>query len=103
MIEEAIKISLPEKIKIGGLTFEVILCDRPSDVHADYTGLINFENLHIRVNQSLAQGQSEKVLVHEIVHGILAHCNLKMDGEEDFVERFSEALYQVLKDNELSF
>ena len=94
---------LPDKVKIGGMTFEVVLCDRPSDVCRDYSGLIDHENLQIRVDQNLAQNCKEKVLVHEITHGILEHCNLKLDEEEDFVSRFSAALYQVLKDNNLNF
>lgn len=107
MTEKAIKANLqanlPAKIKIGGIVYEVILCERPSDVHRDYTGLIDSENLHIRIDQKLAQGQLEKVLVHEIVHGILEHCGIKLNDEEDFVCRFSAALYQVLKDNQLDF
>lgn len=69
---------LPDKVKIGGMIFNV-------------------------VDQNLAQDCKEKVLVHEITHGILEHCNLKLDEEEDFVSRFSAALYQVLKDNNLKF
>lgn len=94
---------IPDKVKIGGSTFDVVLCDSPSDIYRDCDGLISHESLQIRIAKDLAEGAAERILCHEIVHGILAHCNIKMDDEEDFVNRLANALYQVLKDNKLQF
>ena len=95
-----------EKVKIGGMTYEVVLKDLKTR-NDDYQGMqlgwhILPDNL-IEINSEVCKERREQTLVHEIMHGVMNEAGLNLEDEEDIVNRISLVLYQVLKDNDFSF
>ena len=88
---------IPESVKIGGFVFKIV---QNGEINHEEAGCIDFEKMEIRLNNNITGQFREIVLLHEIVHGIFDHCNIKCRDLEDSVERISKALYQVIKDNE---
>lgn len=90
---------IPEVIKIGGINYKVktvTACDE-DDLNID--GKILFPIQEIRIKKGLEKQYEENILLHEIVHGIFQFCGWEQNEEN--VTRLSNALYQVLKDNDI--
>lgn len=89
--------NIPEKIKIGGLTYTVEITDRLDLGVAHCSAEILYDDLVIRVTPQ-AKEKMEADFCHEIVHGILSMLGYKQH-EEKRVEEFAQALYMVIQDN----
>lgn len=89
--------NIPEKIKIGGLTYTVEITDRLDLGVAHCSAEILYNDLIIRVTPQ-AKEKMEADFWHEVVHGILSMLGYKQH-EEKRVEEFAQALYMVLQDN----
>jgi hypothetical protein len=88
---------LPNKIKIGGLDYEVINTDKFDEY---IYGSICYDTLKIKIDNRLCAERQMSTLIHEIVHGIFAEIGeRKMYCYERLVDSFGNILYQVLKDN----
>lgn len=85
---------IPSKLKIGAHTITVKVT---SNVPNDNCGQFDIKKNELLVHEKQEQTQLEASLLHEIMHAI----NITM-GEQD-VEFLSQALYQVIKDNKLTF
>lgn len=86
---------IPNRIKIGGLTYTVKQVEKVSRDDNE-AGLIVTEDQSIE----LRKGKPDFMhitLLHEIIHGI------NMELPEVEVEFFAQALYQVIKDNPKMF
>jgi len=97
---------IPEKIKIGGIEYTVKMVDEVDENDNNIDGKICFHHQEIRIKKGMGKDYTVKVLIHEIIHGILNHCVInKWEGDEEecFVEKFAHALHQVLKDNRFDF
>jgi hypothetical protein len=99
--------TIPDKIKIAGYTYEV---DRPDnafpvdDMVCD--GVHDFNEQTISVAKTGNTAHQQTVFMHEVVHGIIeCFCRgvISHDIEEAFTEQFSKGLYQVIKDNPTMF
>ena len=96
---------IPKKVEIGGFVYDVII-DTSESFGSIGTSEINWGKCdHVKakitLNGNACQQQQEDTFIHEIVHSI---CNTLGDTmTEDFVVRFSHLLYQVLKDNNITF
>lgn len=86
---------IPKTFKIFGLTFKVT---QPYKFkNNDRWGECNINTKSIKVLRSLNKEQKEITYLHEITHAILDCLEYnELSHNEDFVERFSKALHQVL-------
>ena len=67
-------------------------------------GLCDTTNCEITIRSGLTQDRGFETFIHELTHAVLNEAGYRyMDEEgphtEEFVERFSKALYQVILDN----
>ncbi len=88
---------LPEKVKIGGLIFDVnydsIAADR------DVFGEISFMQQKITIDSGIKPDKQEETLIHEIVEAI--NSSYAIGLEHDKLTVLAYALHQVLKDNDI--
>ena len=95
----------PDKLKIGGFEWEVILT---TDISDDDFGTTNFTNQVIRIDSDVPKQKQEETLLHEILHICMWQTGLEhiikqgdKISEEDIIMGMSMALYLVVKDNKL--
>ena len=95
---------LPEQIKVGGLTYRVIT-DGKEDVdivergHAAET---DHHQLLITFVTKYDGPRRAKSLLHEVLHCVTDVTDLDRawgDKEENYVERMTNVLFAILKDN----
>ncbi|EIM8287175.1 ImmA/IrrE family metallo-endopeptidase [Listeria monocytogenes] len=87
-----------EKIKVGGIWYEIK--EVPAvDIAGDknYLGACDYENQIIEILGSLPETRKRQVLIHELTHAILYEAGYQ-EHDEELVERFSIATYQVIED-----
>jgi endonuclease V-like protein UPF0215 family len=90
---------IPDKVKIGGITYAVKMTNKPDRHDKDIDGNINYSECIINVSNGFNESDDYKeyVLTHEIVHGIF---NLMaIEKNEELVEKIGKGLYAVIKDN----
>lgn len=95
---------IPDKVKIGGIDYTVRRdCDRELSC-ASLDGEIRYAMQEIALKSNYEKQYTEQVFMHEIVHGIFSAIGRnELRKDETLIESFSQVLYQVLKDNKLSF
>lgn len=94
---------IPENIKILGVSYKIEQVDY-IEKGSERVGEINHPYTTIKLQNDLADTQKERALIHEVTHGILALLgDWELHNNEEFVSRFSSALHQVVKDNNLFF
>jgi hypothetical protein len=97
---------IPNKVKIGGITYDVVQMPAGEYLKPDGNvwGEIFYHKAAIFLESNVADEYKEQCFVHELIHGILnAMGRTDLRSDEQFVEPFSQVLYQVLKDNKLHF
>lgn len=90
---------LPETIKIGAIQYKVNVVNECDEDNLNIDGKIVFPKQEIRIKNGLEKEYQENVLLHEVIHGIFEFCGWEQNEEN--ITRLSNALYQVLKDNNL--
>ena len=68
-------------------------------------GLCDATNCEITIRSGLTPDRGFETFIHELTHAVLneagyRYCDEEGPHTEDFVERFSKALYQVILDND---
>ena len=97
---------IPKKIKVGGLEYKVL--QGYAFKETELMGQVSHSQTEIRLNNIDPYGvqypnqKKEECFVHEIIHAIDSVYN-NNSLEEKTVDRLSQGLYQVLKDNKLYF
>lgn len=91
---------IPNKLKIGGHVYSV----RITSVTDEAKGSNNWGRTYhgkgkILIDKEISQTKKEEVFIHELVHCVEHFVD--SDSKESHVTRFSNGLYQVLKDNKL--
>jgi hypothetical protein len=89
--------TIPEKVKIAGLTYNIKPVDIVDEDNHNTDGKILYTQGEIRLKNSLSPDYAQCALLHEIMHGIFFACNLKQD--ENVIDRISSMLYAVIVDN----
>jgi len=94
-------LEIPEKIKIGGLKYDVEYAEKMIYENRQTYGHIDQEMCKIQLDKTLKCEQSLKqTFIHEILHGICFDRNIDMgDKEEDIVDQLAHGLLQVIIDN----
>lgn len=90
--------NIPSKVKVGGLVYDVSFEERLlDDENTKVYGIIDYNNLTIKLEKLYSQQKNEQSLWHEIVHAICVEYNVEIEDED--VDRIGCGLYQVIKDN----
>lgn len=92
--------SIPEEIKILGHTYKVTLVDGYVTREAN-TGRCNSYLNEIHIAGEVVSSNQNEILLHEILEAL--DYRLELDINHPRIAVLSEALYQVLKDNNLHF
>ena len=94
---------LPEKVKIGGMTYTVKEVVGLEQKHGIY-GHILYGFCEIEIDNRIADDRKEEVFIHELIHACLNEAGYTDQSEmEDMVNRLALVLHQVLKDNKFQF
>ena len=93
---------IPDHVKVGGLIYDISFEDRLlDDENTKVYGIIDYNNLTIKLEKLYSQQKNEQSLWHEIVHAVCVEYNVEMEDED--VDRIGCGLYQVIKDNPALF
>ena len=97
---------IPKTLKVAGHNYKVFFDDKFL-AKEGLLGQCDFISQKIRLckkfkGQVRAKSDIGRTFVHEIIHTIDAHYNNYALTEKE-VDRLSNGLYQVLKDNKLKF
>lgn len=95
---------LPDFIRIGCFTYEVILTDDPLIVEGhECSGMIDYKNNQIKIKKSgISNQQKEQTFWHEVIHGIINYRRFtpnKVDLEV-CVEELALGIYGIIKANQ---
>ncbi len=93
---------IPNKIKIGGMEYQVNITDKPIIINndANYGGCIYYNKNEIQICEDLAEEKKKQVFWHEVLHGIVCDRNIDLgDKEEMVVDMLSYGILAFLKDN----
>ena len=100
--------NIPDKVRLNGITYDVIWKDDMFVDEERLDGKINFSRNTIELNKSSQSYQNAcRTFIHELVHFILYEYTADNDDsripedEEDLCELMSKGLYQILEDNKL--
>lgn len=96
---------IPKKVKVGGHVLDVIETDDIKKLESNSYGIWDSMQLKIHIRKSMPQSQKEQVFLHETGEVLLRSILniVKEDFSHQDWSRFSEGLYQLLKDNHLNF
>lgn len=87
----------PTRLKIGGHIWKIDYVGKSSLSDDSPCGHIDRETGIITINKHLTNSCKQVTLLHEIIHAINFELN------EELTDSLAEQLYQVLKDNKLTF
>ena len=91
--------NIPNKVKIGGLKYDVLI-DDTLYAKESCIGEIRHKETLIMIDNNLSDEAKGLTLIHEIIHGLLYQiANHELLNNEEFVEPFSNALYALIVDN----
>jgi hypothetical protein len=97
-------LKIPNKLKVGGINYKVI--KNYEFIETELGGQALHTEALIRLSQkgynngTYTKEKQEEVFMHELLHCVdRIYNNGKL--EEDVVDRLSQGLYQVLKDNKM--
>jgi len=88
---------IPNKVKIGGVTYDVIITKNVDKSDKNIDGLIIYDKQEIIIEEGLPKEYGEQIFLHEILHRIFEFLDL--DNNEEIIRPLSTALYMVIKDN----
>jgi len=91
-------VKIPEKVKVLGHEYSVILIDQSQ---VGEFGSTDVNTLTIRLSKNKAQGQIDSTLLHEIIEALNHDLELRLEHNQ--ISSLEASLYQVLKDNKLHF
>jgi len=92
---------LPNKIKVAGIDYQIQevaeIDDDPSMM-----GSCLYQRTIIKIKSNMSNDKKEQTLIHELLHACFNEAGFN-EQDEDVINRVGIVLYQVLKDNQLSF
>jgi hypothetical protein len=97
------KMNIPDKIRIGGIDYEVDTNGENLTVDELHicSGLIEYAKVKISLDKKTCyepqiQGRT---LWHEIIHGLARHFGSDFDDDEKLVDMLARGIYMILEDN----
>ncbi|MCD5384918.1 MAG: hypothetical protein LRZ94_01210 [Candidatus Pacebacteria bacterium] len=92
--------SLPKKIKIGGVDYNVITKEKVQDRGVALMGKTSYSTHEISIDGTMPIAVQRLTLMHEVMHGVLHHiAEQKLCEDERFVNALANTWHQVLVDN----
>jgi Zn-dependent peptidase ImmA (M78 family) len=92
---------IPTKIKIMGLTYDVVYIKDKMEEDA-FFGRSWTEDQKIKINKSISKDRQDKVFLHELLHMILDESSFKDEAkDEKLIDCLSNNLYTIFTDNKL--
>lgn len=91
-----------EKVKVAGISYSVLV--KPYvEIGGDrnFKGSCDLNHAIIELSNDLNIEVFHDTFIHELTHAISNEANVELEEEE--ILRLGKVLYQVLKDNDLSF
>jgi Uncharacterized protein conserved in bacteria len=88
---------IPEKLKVGGKTYDVVVDKNLFNGAAHCTAEVDETALKITIYPS-APDKMEADLLHEMMHAIYDHLGYK-EHDEKVIDELANALHMVIKDN----
>lgn len=93
-----------DTIKIGWKDYQVIITKPDSTLHIDgheCYGTIDYLDQVIHLREANNEDQMTETLIHEVLHGIGDMSGIESLKKEKLTTKLADALYTVLKDNDL--
>ena len=91
---------IPEKVRIGGVEFDVRTESGLNDGQRLLAGQIRHMDCQIAIAEESSHEYKCLTLWHEIMHGIEDQAQLELgEQRERVIEAFARGVYQVLQDN----
>lgn len=90
--------NIPEKLKVGALTYEVKVDDFPSLTADNNGGMVLYVPLQIYIRNDLAQEFKERVFLHEMFHTMFNEMGVKEHNEE-LIDGLAGCLHAIIKNN----
>lgn len=91
---------IPEKIRIGGIEYEIVHESRMNDGRVLLAGQIRYMECQIALADESSHEYKCLSLWHEIMHGIEEQSQIDLgEDRERIIEAFARGVYQVLQDN----
>jgi len=91
-------IKFPKSIKVGGVTYNIILKDLNRDL-TGVSGLCKSPRAMIIIDEKNSDQSLVEIFLHEIIHAIdFVYCGYIL--KELCVEKFTNALFQLIKNND---
>ena len=88
---------IPSKIKIGGLTYEVVETENIT-LGIDYNAEILYQSSKINIRPNGSKEQKERTFLHEVIHGIYDNLGY-IDHNEKQIDELAGAFYALIVDN----
>jgi hypothetical protein len=92
---------IPSKVKVAGIEYEVKEMEGINE-RFNVMGQVNYSQGSIEIDSGMCETRKQQTLVHEIMHTCFYDAGFE-EQDEDMINRVSNVLYQVLKDNDLHF
>ncbi|USK61325.1 ImmA/IrrE family metallo-endopeptidase [Peribacillus asahii] len=92
---------LPNKLKVAGIDYQIQEVEEIDD-DPSMMGCYIYAKSIIKIKSNMSGDKKEQTLVHEMLHACFNEAGFD-EQDEDVVNRVGIVLYQVLKDNQLSF
>lgn len=93
----ALVMPIPNKVKVGWKTYDVMLADPTLNGGDELYGQIDYDRCTITLRATASPDQQRATLVHELLHAVSDMYGLGLD--EKLVTDLANALYCVYKDN----
>ena len=93
---------LPDKVKIGCFTYDVVETDEILIVNGrKCVGMIDYDNLEIKIKKTDREQQKEQTFWHEVIHGILIYRSIDISKVEleTLVDNIASELYAIMQTN----
>lgn len=92
--------TIPDKIKIGGVTFTVKKDVERLGMGPDYSANILFDKATIEMCCGQDEQVNQRDFLHEIIHGIFWNLgDMENKNDEVLVDKLAGAFYQLIVDN----
>lgn len=94
---------IPDKIKIGAVTYPVLQNCDDELLKKDYLGECGYRDCTIKILSTLPQQRKEQAFIHEVVHLLLFEAGFTWNvyDNERMVRQIANILYQILRDNKI--
>ena len=92
---------IPEKVKIGGLVYDVSTVERLSKGDT-CSAEIDFNKTTIEISSVLSPQRAKRDFLHEVTHAVFDNLGYSAHNEKE-IDEIAGSLYQIIVDNPKMF